>query len=109
MICSLFKNHGNKYLKVGLLLYYINNIIIKSFLDTNLARSGFAEKMNCNCIFCNYVKLSKPMQTFGRLGRYGQINRKITNYAKECSNSCVAKATGQQKAIDPVQEEFTRD
>ena len=49
------------------------------------------------------------MQTFGRHGSYGQINRKITNYAKECSDSCVAKATGQQKAIDPVQEEFTRD
>ena len=49
------------------------------------------------------------MQTFGRLGRYGQKNRTITSYAKECSNSCVAKATGQQKAIDPVQEEFTRD
>ena len=71
--------------------------------------SRFAEEMNCNCIFCNHVKLSKPMQTFGRLGRYGQKSQTITSYAKECSNSCVAKAIEKQKKIDPVQQEITHD
>jgi hypothetical protein len=49
------------------------------------------------------------MQTFGRLGRYGQKSQTITSYAKECSNSCVAKAIEKQKKIDPVQQEITHD